>query len=167
MGMARFTCGGSPSLSDATPMTSPAALTTALPPHAGLDGDTMKARSSMYSQKLEKRLTACTEPVTWTRSLSSSTPTVPVNIPLVTSRDSPSRADGHDRRLDALDVRGAGRDVLRMQAVLAFAWRGQPDGREHRREQQGQDQPSRHGPSMSGSAIERVNDSRIAGDTRP
>src|SRR5947207_8943580 len=80
MGMARFTCGGSPSLSDATPMTSPAALTTALPPHAGLDGDTMKARSSMYSQKLEKRLTACTEPVTWTRSLSSSTPTVPVNI---------------------------------------------------------------------------------------
>src|SRR2546422_2233263 len=95
MGMARFTCGGSPSLSDATPMTSPAVLTTALPPHAGLDGDTMKARSSMYSQKLEKRLTACTEPVTWTRSLSSSTPTVPVSIPLVTSRDSPSRAAGH------------------------------------------------------------------------
>ena len=53
MGIARFTEGRSPNRSDVIPTTVPAALTTAPPPKAGLDGDTMNARSSMYSHGAE------------------------------------------------------------------------------------------------------------------
>src|SRR5438094_361472 len=46
MGIARFTCGGSPSRSDAIPISSPRSFTTALPPHCGLAGATMIAGST-------------------------------------------------------------------------------------------------------------------------
>ena len=64
MGIARFTCGASPSRSDAIPISSPRSFTTALPPHCGLAGATMIARSSMYSQYAENLRTAFTLPDT-------------------------------------------------------------------------------------------------------
>ena len=62
MGMAMFTWGGSPRRSDTIPTTAPRSSTAALPPQDDVDGSTMSARSSMYSQNAEKRRTARTWP---------------------------------------------------------------------------------------------------------
>ena len=94
-GMARFTCGGSPRRSETIPITRPRSSTAALPPQEEMDGDSTSARSSMYSQKAEKRRTACSVLAACTRSPSSSTPTVPVTAPTATSPEGISVAAGH------------------------------------------------------------------------
>src|SRR5262249_49014544 len=60
--MARFTCGGSPSRKEATPISSPRSFTTALPLHDGLAGAITMPRSSMYSQAAENRPVSRPEP---------------------------------------------------------------------------------------------------------
>src|SRR4029434_5599120 len=98
MGMARLTWGASPRRSEVTPITLPAAFTSAAPPNAELYGATMKARSSMYSHAAANDRTDSTRLGVETRSPSSVTPTVPVTSPAATLFESPSVAAGHGPR---------------------------------------------------------------------
>src|SRR6266851_410212 len=94
--MARFTWGASPRRSEVTPITLPAALTSAAPPKAALYGVTMKARSSMYSQAAANGRTAWMRLGVATRSPASDTPTVPVVSPTATVVEFP-RGRGRPR----------------------------------------------------------------------
>ena len=77
------------------PITRPRSSTAALPPHDEIEGESTSARSSMYSQKAEKRRTAWSVLVACTRSPSSSSPTVPVIAPTAVSPEGTSVAAAH------------------------------------------------------------------------
>ena len=94
MGIARFVYGASPSRSEVTPITAPAESTSAAPPKAGLEGDTTKARSSMYSHAAENGRTASSRPARALSRPSSATPTVPTTSPDAALVESPSAATG-------------------------------------------------------------------------
>src|SRR2546426_378155 len=113
------------------PISSPRSFTTAFPLHDGLEGATTSPRSSMYSHEAEKRRISRREPATHTRSLSSSTPTVPVRAPATPwGRNGGGPPPPHDG--------GRGRDVVRGERGLGRPRHGE---NERGREQPDEDEP--------------------------